>query len=381
MTCRTQRIKAVAASALLAAGALAAGGAAAESLTLNQYVLPKHVVVTNGTMPMIEEIKTATNGEIDIKLFTGGTPLSAQATLGGLQSGAVDAGMVILTYHPAELPTVNYLNDLAVPTEDTLVVAGAFNEYVMTQCQRCLDEFKAAGVVFTGSYTAAPLLLVNREVYRTPEDLVSKKVRIPGGDYNSRWASYFGLSPINVGGSEVYEMMNRGAIDITLNPAAILQTHSLMEVAKSVITMPVAAHRVSSPFVFSAASWGKLTPEQRRAFLDSAAVAQLRITGAYLTEAEGALKEARERGIEIVEPGEDMKAKMAAFLEGDLETIYKIAREQYKIDNPEEIREQFLAMIEKWKGIATETGRDPEKMGQILRENAYAGLDPASYGL
>tara|TARA_R110002124_G_scaffold266688_2_gene433623 strand:+ start:4873 stop:6033 length:1161 start_codon:yes stop_codon:yes gene_type:complete len=375
------KTSALATSALFVAAVFTASNAAAETLTLNQYVLPKHVVVKDGTMPLIEEIKEATDGDLDIKLFTGGTPLSAQATLGGLQAGAVDAGMVILTYHPAEFPVVQYLNDLAPPTDDTLVVAGAFNEYLMTKCQRCQDEFQEAGVVFTGSYTAAPLLLVNREVYRTPEDLVGKRVRIPGGDYNSRWADYFKLSPINVGGSEVYEMMNRGAVDITLNPAAILQTHSLADVAKSVITMPVAMHRVSSPYVFSADSWAKLTDEQRRAFLDSTAVAMMRITAAYLKDSETALEEAAGRDIEVIEPGDELKAVMSEFLEQDLETIYKIAREQYKIEDPEAIRDDFIALIEKWKGIAEETGRDAEKMGQRLRENAYADLDAASYGM
>lgn len=381
MFCKALKTSAVKASALLVAGVFFASDAVANSLTLNQYVLPKHVVVTDGTLPLIEEMKQATNGELDIKLFTGGTPLSAQATLGGLQAGAVDAGMVILTYHPAELPMVQYLNDLAVPTDDTLVVTGAFNEYVLTKCQRCLDEFKAAGITFTGSYTAAPLMLVNREVYRTPEDLVGKRVRIPGGDYNSRWADYFGLSPINVGGSEVYEMMNRGAVDITLNPPAILQTHSLVDVAKSVITLPVTMHRVSSPFVFSSKSWAGLTEQERRAFLDSAAVAMMRITGAYLKDSEAALVDAKERGIEVIAPNDDLKAKMAEFTEKDLAMMYTLAREKYKIDNPEEIREEFIALIEKWKGIADETGRDPQKMGERLRENAYAGLDVSSYGL
>lgn len=381
MFTKTLKASALTTSALLAAGAITAGVATAETLTLNQYVLPKHVVVKDGTLPLIEEVKQATDGELDFKLFTGGTPLSAQATLGGLQAGAVDAGMVILTYHPAEFPLVQYLNDLAVPTGDTLVVAGAFNEYVMTKCQRCQDEFKAAGVTFTGSYTAAPLNLVNREVYRAPEDLVGKRVRIPGGDFNSRWAKHFKLSPINVGGSEVYEMMNRGAVDITLNPAAILQTHSLGDVAKSVITLPVAMHRVSSPYVFSAESWANLTEQQRRAVLGSAAVAMMRITGAYLKESEAALQEAAANGLEVIEPGEDLMASMSEFLEGDLETIYRSAREQYQIEDPEKIRDEFLALIEKWKGIAEETGRDPVKMGERLRENAYSDLDVSSYGL
>lgn len=381
MFCKVLDTSALAVSALLVAGVFSADDAAAKSLTLNQYVLPKHVVVTEGTMPLIEEMKQATNGELDFKLFTGGTPLSAQATLGGLQAGAVDAGMVILTYHPAELPMVQYLNDLAVPTDDTLVVTGAFNEYVLTKCQRCLDEFKAAGIAFTGTYTAAPLVLVNREVYRTAADLVGKRVRIPGGDYNSRWADYFGLSPINVGGSEVYEMMNRGAVDVTLNPPAILQTHSLADVAKSVINMPVTMHRASSPFVFSAGSWAKLTAQERRAFLDSAAMAVMRITGGYLEESEAALLDAKARGIEVIQPNDELKAKMAEFAERDVATMYAIAREQYRIDNPEEVRDEFIAMIEKWKGIAEETGRDPEKMGERLRENAYAVLDASSYGL
>lgn len=373
---------ALTASALLLAGVFTADDAAAKSLTLNQYVLPKHVVVTKGSIPLIEEIKEASDGEIDIKLFTGGTPLTAQATLGGLQTGAVDAGMVILTYHPAEFPVIQYLNDLAAPTDDALVVAGAFNEYVMTKCQRCLDEFKAAGVVFTGSYTAAPLLLVNREVYRTPEDLMAKRVRIPGGDYNSRWADYFGLSPINVGGSEIYEMMNRGAVDITLNPAAILQTHSLADVAKSVITMPVAMHRVSSPFVFAAGSWADLSEQERRAFLDSTSAAMMRITGAYLEESEAALDAARAGGdIEVIEPSEELKAKMTEFQEQDLDTIYRIAREQYKIEDPETIRDDFITLVEKWKGIAEETGRDAQKMGERLRDDVYSNLDASSYGL
>ncbi len=72
---------------------------------------------------------------------------------------------------------------------------------------------------------------------------------------------------------------------------------------------------------------------------------------------------------------------MAEFLEGDLETIYRIGREQYQIEDPEKVRDEFLALIEKWKGIAEETGRDPEKMGERLRQNAYSELDVSSYGL
>ena len=89
----------------------------------------------------------------------------------------------------------------------------------------------------------------------------------------------------------------------------------------------------------------------------------------------------KERGIEVIEPGAELQAKMDEFAQKDVETMYTIAREQYKIDNPEEVRDEFIAMIEKWKGIAEETGRDPEKMGERLRENAYTVLDASSYGL
>jgi hypothetical protein len=133
--------------------------------------------------------------------------------------------------------------------------------------------------------------------------------------------------------------------------------------------------------VFSSKSWAGLTERERRAFLDSAAVAMMRITGAYLKDSEAALVDAKERGIEVIAPSDDFKAKMAEFTEKDLATMYTLAREKYKIDNPEEIREEFIALIEKWKGIADETGRDPRKMGERLRENAYAGLDVSSYGL
>jgi len=110
-------------------------------------------------------------------------------------------------------------------------------------------------------------------------------------------------------------------------------------------------------------------------------MAMMRITGAYLVESEAALAEATAKGIEVVTPGDELLAKMAEFAESDVETMYAIARDQYKIDNPEEVRAGFIAMIEKWKGIAEETGRDPAKMGERLRENAYAGLDPSKYGL
>lgn len=370
-----------AAAAVAVVACVGAGHSVAETLTLNQYVLPKHIVVTEGTMPVIEALKERSGGAIDVRLFTGGTPLSAQATLGGLQSGVVDAGMVILTYHPAELPTVQYLNDLAVPTDNTNVVAAAFNEYVLSQCARCLSEFADAGVVFTGSYTAAPLVLVSREVYASADDLKGKKVRIPGGDFNSRWADYFGLSPVNVGGSEIYEMMNRGAVDITLNPAAILRTHSLAEVARSVLALPVAMHRVSSPFVFAKDSWADLSPEQRRIFLDLAPLAMIRITDGYAKEADDVLATAGTAGIEVIEPSPALREKMAAFLEEDLETIYRLAKEQYGIEDPQTVRSDFLALIAKWDAIAEEVGDDPQALGERLREDVYAKLDAATYGV
>ena len=352
----------------------------AKTLTLNQYVLPKHTVVEHGSNQLIEEISEGTNGDLEIRLFTGGTPLSSAATFGGLQSGIVDFGMVINTYHPAELPLQQFLNDIPVPTANTRVVAAAFNEYVLQHCEPCLAEFSTHGVVFTGSYTAAPLMLITRERYTSAADLVGKKIRIPGGDYNARWAAHFKLSPVNVGGSEIYEMMNRGAVDVELNPASVLRSHSLADVAKGIITLPVTMHRVSTPYMARKESWVALTPEQRRLFLDLLPMAIMRITDAYIKDAMEVVEGAAEKGILVTEPGDDLLEEMEKFTKADLEVLFEIAQERYNVEDPEKVYNDFLALIAKWEGIAESVDNDPVKLGERLRDDVYAKLDENSFG-
>lgn len=365
-------------SAAAAAGAILFGAAAAnaDSATLSLWVGPKHPVAVEGFDPFAKRLEAE---GFDVKYFQGGALLEAKPTLGGLRDGIADVGMMAMTYFPAEFPNAQIVADMGLSTPNNLTAMLATVEYNLLHCPDCLQEYYDQNIVYTGTYSTSPYTIVSKTPIRSLADLNGKKMRVPGSLW-SRWADRVGGVQVNIPSSEMFEGLDKGALDIAIQAPGALRSYSLWDTAKYVTTLNLGTYHSLSLLSFNREFWRDLTDEQRAMMLDSAMDANLGATISYSTTDEEVLAEAASKGVEIIEASEELVADKAAFVKADRDTIIETAKTKYNIADAEEKVAKLEELIAKWEAIVAETGGDRAALKERMKAEIYDKL-PADYGL
>lgn len=368
---------------LAAAACLACGPALAErEAKLNIFLAPNHVAVAQGAKAFIETLQTESDGALSVRLFAGGALLGGKATLDGLKSGIADIGLLIMTYFPAELPHAQFVNDLNLMAGqyDPMVTTAAVNELIMLDCAKCLADYKAQGVVFTGNYVTPPFVIISRDKVEALDDATSKRVRAPGSTY-VRWAKHVGAVPVNISGADMYEGLSRGTLDMTLQTVSALRGYSLWDVAREVTLLPLGGYLVAAEFSVSGDFWGELSEPERRAVLDAAAAGLVATVSGYAQEDAEVRALAAEKGVTISDPSAELTQSLAAFTESNREEIVTAAQSTHGIDDAEALIARFGELLEKWDGLIDTRTQSQAEIADLLRAEIYDRLDVSRYGL
>ena len=368
------RVAAAAALAFAAAGSAAQG---ADRVTASLWVGPKHPVSVGGYDPMIKDLEAA---GWSVKYFQGGALLGAKPTLSGLRDGIADVGMMAMTYFPAEFPRAQVVADMGLSTPSALVAMFMATEFNLLHCQPCLDEYLAQGVVYTGTYSTSPYTLISKEPIRSTADLAGKKMRVPGSLW-SRWAAKVGGIEVNVPSSEMYEGLDKGALDIAIQAPGAMRSYSLWDTAKYNTVLNLGTYHSLSLLSFNQGFWQDLSEEQRKMFLAQAARAGIDATMLYSQADEEVLAAAAEHGVEVIQPSDEMKADKAAFVKEDTPMIVSEAKDKHGLNDAQEMVDTLNGLIEKWTAIVDEVGEtNRDALVARFMEEVYDKL-PADYGL
>lgn len=367
--------------ATAAALALAAAGSAAQAetrITASLWVGPKHPVTVGGYDPMIKDLEAS--GDWKVKYFQGGALLGAKPTLSGLRDGIADVGMMAMTYFPAEFPRAQVVADMGLSTPSALVAMFMATEFNLLHCQPCLDEYLTQGIIYTGTYSTSPYTLISKMPIRSTADLAGKKMRVPGSLW-SRWAAGVGGIEVNVPSSEMYEGLDKGALDIAIQAPGAMRSYSLWDTAKYVTTLNLGTYHSLSLLSFNQRFWQDLDAAQRQMMLGEAARAGVRATQLYSESDAEVLAEVAEHGVEVIEPSEAMMADKAAFVKNDTPTIVSEARDLHGIADAQAMVDTLNGLIEKWTGIVAEIGEDDtDALVARFKTEVYDKL-PADYGM
>lgn len=367
--------------ATAAALALAAAGSAAQAetrITASLWVGPKHPVSVGGYDPMIKELEAS--GDWKVKYFQGGALLGAKPTLSGLRDGIADVGMMAMTYFPAEFPRAQVVADMGLSTPSALVAMFMATEFNLLHCQPCLDEYLAQGVVYTGTYSTSPYTIISKEPIRSTADLNGKKMRVPGSLW-SRWAAGVGGIEVNVPSSEMYEGLDKGALDIAIQAPGAMRSYSLWDTAKYLTTLNLGTYHSLSLLSFNQRFWQDLDEAQRKMMLDQAARAGVDATMLYSQSDAEVLAAAAEHGVEVITPSDEMKADKAAFVKGDSPMIVSEAKDNHGLDDAQTMVDTLNGLIDKWTGIVDEIGEDNrDALIARFKEEVYDKL-PTDYGM
>lgn len=368
------------AAVALGAALFATGALADTELRISSWVAPQHPVNYGGYEPFMKAVEEASGGDISFRLFMGGALLSAKATMPGIRDGLADTGVIALTYHPAEFPHGQLVADLAMLSSNHVATAAAVTEFNMLHCQPCLDEFSAQDLVYTGTYSSAPYVIIGSRKIESVADLEGARIRTPGSVWD-RWASDVGGVPVNIPSSDMYESLERGITDVVLQPIAALRSYSLWDVAEHATLLDLGTYHSLSLLGYSRYTWRDLSTEQRKLLLDHAPLALIGVSVAY-TELDQEVIAASDSGkTEIIGATDALEQDKARFVEADLARVAEIARERHGIAEPELLIATFKDLLDKWQAIMGPVSDDPDKMIAALKTEVFDKIDADAYGM
>lgn len=368
----------------LAVGALvlpvvASSAHAATSFIANSFYDQQHPHSRYGYIEWAEMVKELSNGELQPEVYTGTVLLAPRANLQGIQDNVVQVAHHAAIYTPSEMPVANAVQELGFNYDDPLVGILAVTDFSLNNPTQ-LAEWEELDIVYLGAYNTPSYVLFCREPVRNLEELRGKRIRTAGSTV-SAWVEQAGGTPVNVPSSEMYSGLDRGSLDCASNAANDLIDRSLWEVAEHTTLLPTGMYWSGPQWGFNSSFWASLSDEERDVFKQATAKAMTRMIVQYLGASEAALEEAASHGNNIYEPEEDLMASVEAFRDEALANVYDKARDEYGVEDPEALIDDFIATYEKWDALISEVDReDEEALAELAMEEIYNKL-PADYGI
>ena len=257
-----------------------------------------------------DEVKKATNGEVEIQIFWSNALGAAKENLTLLRNGAIDLAGMSAGYFPSELPFYAAPNSIAMGM-DKICQSSAIMKAFMNKIPAFREEAQKNGVRPLFFHLLNPYLLVTKDPVTKLSDLKGKKIRTWGEDM-PRLVQAAGGTPVTIFLPELYENLQRGVIDGCPFSVDFVVTYKIYEVAKN-ITEVVMWEGPAWGVFFSENSWKKLSPDHQKIIMDTADRArEMEIT--KTAEAEVAARKLLvEKGVQFHEfPAEELAKWQAA---------------------------------------------------------------------
>lgn len=357
------------------------GAAVSDEIKLNSWLGPTHPLNSGGYVPFIDTVEKASNGDLDFRLFLGGSLLDSRGTLPGIRDNVVEGGFVVLSFHPAEFPAMTTFSDLSMVGTDSLVAAAAVTETILLHCVACEAEAKAQNFLFYGAYATTAYNIMSAKPVNSLEDMRGKKVRSFGGAID-RWLSSLGAVAVNVDATHAYDGLSKNTLDAVMLPVADLSAYNLWDVAPYVTLLDVGSFKADSSVGFSRDFWRGLTTDQRALMLKFAPIMALGPGFDYIKNDTRVAGEAGEKGVTLIQPTDEMKQGLAAFFEQDKAAIVEAGvKRGVSEKNINSIVATYVEMLDKYQKLFEGKRDDPQALYDILYEEVYAKLDPETFGL
>ena len=188
---------------------------------------------------LAEATKEATDGGLDITVFSGGTLFSHFECLEGVKSGGADMGWFYTPWNPDQYPLTEVIglpmsfgNQMAT----TYAVRKAFENFPEVQAEwGDLQVLELYSGPMNYIYSSKPIT--------TAADMKGLNVRAFAGAVTNLLADW-GSSALMIGATEIYDAMDKGTIQAAIYEWSGTKSNTLYEVFKSVTYVPL----VSNPF-------------------------------------------------------------------------------------------------------------------------------------
>ncbi|AFT68493.1 hypothetical protein B5T_00206 [Alloalcanivorax dieselolei B5] len=342
--------------------------ASARDLTYASY-LPPHHPTSEGITTFMAAAKAQSGGDVAFKFFPSGAAASGKEMLSAVSEGMIDGGFLVTVYFPTSVPANMIISDLSFWDQDSLVASAASVDTILNDCPQCLEEYQEHGVRFLASYATPPYQAMCKDRFDNGFDAEGKRMRVAGEEIG-RWVSGIEGIPVNIPNSESYEAMERSQLDCVIGATSWLKSLSLMEVANSVVELPMGAFLGGSLLNVRESVWEDLGEKGRRALIDAAPVGLARTLYAYQKEEQDVRKLAQEQGINFVEVSDALKQHREEFMQSQIEQSAQNAAKR-GVENPEKIVESFIKNLEKWEKLLEGKQLTEQQYAELLKTEIY----------
>lgn len=358
---------------------LAGSALAATEFNANTFFPATHPLAKHGYIEWADSLGKNSNGELKPKVFTGTVLLPARAGMSGVRDDIAQVGYHYSGYTPAELPLSTAIQELGFNYSDALVAAVANTDFNMNDPD-LLAEWDNAGIIFGGGYSTPPYNLMCKMPVTNLSELKGKRLRT-NGNALSRWAETVGAVPVNVPSSEMYQGIEKGTLDCALNVASDLKSRSLWDVAKHTTMAPLGIAWAGPMWGYNKDFWNGLSDNHKRLMLNENALAMAKLYIGYNASIEEALSEAKDHGVSVYDPGNDMLASIKKFADDNMSNVYDTAREKYAVSDPKALLGRFQSTVKKWEDLFSNVDRNNhEAIASIIKAELFDKIDVASYG-
>jgi TRAP-type C4-dicarboxylate transport system substrate-binding protein len=350
------------------------------------YGYPENSAIGLGVADYKAAVEERSKGTLDVTGFPMSL-LSLSETSPGVRDGLADVGFVLTPYLPAEYSTNLFLHELNLlinlaenPTgKEPLAFTGAMLEYTFNNCPECMDEFKAQNQVYTGGGVTPLYNLLCKDVKVTSvADLAGKRLRAGGAGF-VRFAEKFGAQGVRLPVNEVYEGLDQGILDCAMLSAPELTNYSLHEVVTDItLAVPGGAFAGVASANINGDRWKALSTEQREALLWGGAQMTASTTWGFYSDDAVAIQNAKDKGINIMQPDAELAAAVKAFASEDLAIVSDLFRDTYGVARAAEITAEFTPMLVKWYGLVADID-SKEQLQQLYWDEVISKIDPATY--
>ncbi|MBT3376579.1 MAG: TRAP transporter substrate-binding protein [Lentisphaerae bacterium] len=232
------------------------------TLTYSVFFPPSHIQCKTA-VEWAEEIKTRTDGRVEITVFPAGTLTKAPQCYDGVINGISDIGMSCFAYTRGRFPLLEGL-DLPLGYPD-----GKTATKIATEMARKYQPEELSDVEVMYIHGHGPGMIASKKPIRTLAELKGVKVRATG--LSAKIIEKLGGTPVGMSQPETYEALQKGVVEATLCPIETLKGWKQGEVIDYVTDTSVIGYTTTMFVVMNKASWAKLPADVQKVFQEVSA--------------------------------------------------------------------------------------------------------------
>lgn len=312
---------------------------------------PPTAAMNQGSNAWMEYVTEKTDGKITFEVYDTSTLHTVDEALSAIDSGLSDITLFLPALFQAEVPSAFWATGLGAFTGGTPLemMAGSPAAAAVYQTNEGItEELAAQNAVYLGTFTADHYSLLCTEPVETLDDAKGKLARTAGGVFSAE-AEAIGMTSVLMNSNEIYEGLQRGAVNCTVSAMQNYVNEGLAEVAKYYTPLPFSPP-VGSGYIMNKEKYDALPDEAKKILADASPYYAIGLNGDALDNfEEWYTSAADEYGTTFVEPSDELLETLADFQASQGEALVDTA--PASISDPEAAIALYRNTYDEWVGI------------------------------